>query len=60
MKGNFQDFLGWMADPDILKIIKDEELYYSNKIQKYNSLKIGKARNIVLTNKSIYNFQNKK
>lgn len=60
MKGNFQDFLGWMADPDILKIIKDEELYYSNKIQKYNSLKIGKARNIVITNKSIYNFQNKK
>ena len=60
MKANFQDYLGWMADPEILKVIEDETIYYSNKVQKYNSFNIKQDRNLLLTNNSIYNFQNKK
>ena len=60
MEANFQDFLGWCTDKDILKSIGDEILYFSNKVFKYNSFNMKQERNLILTNKCLYNFQNKK
>ena len=60
MEANFQDLLGWNADKDILNVIKDEIIYYSNKVHKYNSFSIKQERNLVLTDKCLYNFHNKK
>ena len=60
MEANFKDELKWNKDNDILKIIGDEIIYYSNKIRKYNSFLIKKERFLILTDKSIYNIQNKK
>jgi hypothetical protein len=47
-------------DEDILKIIGDEIIYYSNKILKYNSFSIKQERSFLLTNKCLYNILNKK
>jgi hypothetical protein len=58
MEPNFQDFLSWSNDKEILKAINNEVIYYSNKIHKFNTFK--QERNLVLTNKSLYNFQGKK
>jgi serum/glucocorticoid-regulated kinase 2 len=60
MEANFQDFLGWCTDKDILKSIGDEILYFSNKVFKYNSFNMKQERNLILTNKCLYNLQNKK
>ena len=60
MEPHFQDFLGWALDKDVLKVIGDETLYYSGKVHKYNSFSIKQERNLVLTNKCLYNFHNKK
>ena len=60
MEPNFEDRLGWAMDGDILKIIGDEIIYYSNKILKYNSFSIKQERSFLLTNKCLYNILNKK
>ena len=60
MEPSFQDFLSWSNNKEILKVIKNEILYFSNKIYKYNSFSLKQERNLVLTDKSLYNFQNKK
>ena len=60
MEINFQDFLGWSMDKEILKVIGKENIYFSNKVYKFNSLKLKQERNLVLTDKGIYNFHNKK
>ena len=60
MEPNFEDRLGWAMDEDILKIIGDEIIYYSNKILKYNSFSIKQERSFLLTNKCLYNILNKK
>ena len=60
MEPNFQDFLGFTMEKDIIKIIKDETLYFSNKVYKFNSFSIKQERNLVLTDKCLYNFQSKK
>ena len=60
MEPHFQDFLGWALDKDVLKVIGDETLYYSGKVQKINSFSIKQERNLVLTDKCLYNFHNKK
>ena len=60
MEANFQDFLGWCTDKDILKVIGNETLYFSNKVFKYNSFNIKQERNLLLTDKCLYNLQNKK
>ena len=54
------DSLKWAKDPDIMKIIGKEILYYSNKITKINHYNIGQERFLVLTDESLYNFQKKK
>ena len=60
MEPNFEDRLGWAIDGDILKIIGDEIIYYSNKILKYNSFSMKQERSFLLTNKCLYNILNKK
>ena len=54
------DELKWAKDPEILKIIGKEILYYSNKIDKINNLNFRQGRNLVLTDESLYNFEKKK
>ena len=54
------DTLKWAKDPDILKIIGKEILYYSNKVVKINHYNISQDRFLVLTDESLYNFQKKK
>ena len=54
------DYLNWSIDSEIKNIIKNEILYYSNKIQKINHYNISQERSLVLTNESLYNFQKKK
>ena len=54
-----KDHLNYKNDNDILKQIKDEILLLSDKIIKVNRYGMAQERNIVITNKSIYNFKNK-
>ena len=54
------DNLKWAKDPEILKTIGKEILYYSNKIVKINHYNISQDRCLVLTDESLYNFQKKK
>ena len=60
MERNSFDHLGYSSDKIILTLIGEEIIYYSNKIYKYNSLSIKQERNLLLTNKCLYNFHNKK
>ena len=60
MEANFEDQLGWATDKEIFKLINGETIYYSNKVHKYNSFSLKQERNLLLTNKCIYNLQNKK
>ena len=54
-----KDHLNFKNDSDILKIIKDEILLLSDKIIKVNRFGLSQERNIVITNKSIYNLKKK-
>ena len=54
------DYLNWSNDKDILNIINNETIYYSNKIQKINHYNISQERYLVLTNQALYNIQKKK
>ena len=54
------DFLFYESDKEISNIIGNETIFYSNKISKISSYNIKQDRNILITNESIYVFQNKK
>ena len=54
-----KDHLNFKNDSDILKQIKDEKLLLSDKIIKVNRFGLSQERNIVITNKNIYNLKNK-
>ena len=51
------DFLHFNNDKTVKKSTKDEIIYYSDKIKKTNDSRKIQERNIVLTNKAIYNFK---
>ena len=55
-----QDYLFFKEDKEILNIIGSENIIYSNKIHKISSFSRKQDRNLILTNESIYIFQNKK
>ena len=59
MEQAYFDHLNWSNDKDILNLIQNETLYYSNKIQKINHYNISQERIIVLTNEALYNIQKK-
>ena len=54
-----KDHLNFKKDNDILKQIQDEILLLSDKIIKVNRYGMSQERNIVITNKSIYNLKKK-
>ena len=54
------DFLLFSKEKEVLNAINNETILYSNKIQKMNSFIIKQERNIIITEESIYIFQNKK
>ena len=54
-----KDHLNYKNDNAILKQIKDEILLLSDKIIKINRFGMAQERNIVITNKSIYNLKKK-
>ena len=60
MEKSDYDFLNLSNDKEILKLIKDEVLYYSNKLQKINHFNISQERILVLTNEGLYILQKKK
>ena len=56
----FNDYLKFTNEPDILKLFEpDEKLIFSDKLYKYNPFSWKQERNIVITNKSVYNLKNK-
>lgn len=53
------DYLEMSNDKDIRKEIKNEVLVYSDKIIKINRYNMSQDRQIVITNKALYNFKKK-
>ena len=60
MEPNLYDHLGFATDKTIQSIISKEIIYYSNKVQKYNKLSMKQERNLLLTDKCLYNLHNQK
>lgn len=54
-----RDHLGFSNNNDIKKIIADEKVLFSDKIIKINRFNMSQERNIVITNKAIYNLKKK-
>lgn len=54
------DYLNIHKDKDILKLIDNEKVYYSDCIVKINQIGKNQERNFILTNKHVYNFNKKK
>ncbi len=54
------DYLSFAVDKDILKMFEpDEKLLFSDKLHKFNPFDWKQERNIVITNKYIYNLKKK-
>ncbi len=54
------DHLGFAADKEILKLFEpDERLLLSDTLHKYNPFGWKQERNIIITNKYIYNLKKK-
>ena len=53
------DKLNFSKDKDILKIIGNEKIFYSENIVKINQVGKNQERNFLLTNKHVYNFKKK-
>lgn len=53
------DNLNLSKDKDILKIIDNEKIFYSENIVKINQVGKNQERNFILTNKHVYNFKKK-
>ena len=61
MESLHYDFLSISNDKEILNIIGNEEIYYSNKVLKISSsFSLRQERTLILTSSSIFIFQNKK
>jgi hypothetical protein len=53
------DYLEFFGDKSIKSIIKDEVIYFSDKLTKINRYGLGQERNILVTNLAIYNLKKK-
>ena len=53
------DYLSFDTDKEIRKIIKEETLYLSDKIGKINNYGFNQERNIIVTDKAVYNIKKK-
>lgn len=54
------DYLNIHKDKEILKLIDNEKVYYSDCVVKINQIGKNQERNFILTNKHVYNFNKKK
>ena len=54
-----KDHLQFINDPEIKNMIGDEQILFSGKIIKINRYGFNQERNILITNKSIYNLKKK-
>lgn len=53
------DFLGFKDDKTIRKFLRDEVLIFSSRVIKINRYKMEQKRDLVITNKAIYNVKDK-
>ena len=53
------DFLNFSNDKDVLKTVNNEEIYFSSEVIKINRKNDNQIRNLVITNKGIYNLKKK-
>ena len=58
VSGN-KDYLNFKNESSLKKLIGDEELLFSDKIIKINRYGLSQERNIIITNKAIYNLKKK-
>ena len=58
VSGN-KDYLHFKSESSLKKLIGDEELLFSDKIIKINRYGLSQERNIIITNKAIYNLKKK-
>jgi hypothetical protein len=54
-----RDYLNIKNEKDLSSIIGDEELLFSDKVIKINRDSVSQERNIIITNKAIYNLKKK-
>ena len=54
-----RDYLKLANDSDLKKIIGNEELLFTDKINKINRYGLTQERNILITNQAIYNLKKK-
>ena len=55
-----KDFLNFKNEKNIKSIIGDEKLLFSDKLIKINRYGLSQERNILITDKAIYNLKKKK
>ena len=54
-----RDYLNFANESSLNNIIKDEELLFTDKINKINRFGFTQERNIIITDKAIYNLKKK-
>jgi hypothetical protein len=54
-----RDYLQFAGEKSLTKIIKDEKVLFTDKINKINRYGLTQERNILITNKAIYNLKKK-
>ena len=54
-----RDYLNFANESSLNNIIKDEELLFTDKINKINRYGLTQERNILITNKAVYNLKKK-
>jgi hypothetical protein len=54
-----RDYLNFKNEKGLNSIIGDEELLFSDKVIKINRYSLSQERNIIITNKAIYNLKKK-
>lgn len=52
-----RDYINLKNEKDLSSIIGDEELLFSDKVIKINRYSLSQERNIIVTNKAIYNLK---
>ena len=54
-----RDYLNFKNEKGLRSIFGDEELLFSDKVIKINRYSLSQERNIIITNKAIYNLKKK-
>lgn len=53
------DYLDFKSDKSVLKTVNQEKIIFSDKIIKINRYNVSQERNIVITDKAVYNLKKK-